>query len=189
MKLADWARSQGVDYKTAYRWFRDGILPIPSVQLPTGTILVTPAAASARAGTAVYGRVSSLGHKKDLERQVSRLVEHATRGKLAVTRIVKEVGSGLNGHRRKLMALLKDPEIGIIVVERRDRLARFGSEYIEAALRSAGRRILIVDSGETKDDLVRDMLDLLTSLCGRLYGKRSAKSRAARAVKAMESVG
>jgi predicted site-specific integrase-resolvase len=40
MKLADWARAQGIDYKTAYRWFRAGILPVPSRQLPTGTILV-----------------------------------------------------------------------------------------------------------------------------------------------------
>ena len=40
MKLATWARQQGVDYKTAYRWFRAGILPATSRQLPTGTILV-----------------------------------------------------------------------------------------------------------------------------------------------------
>lgn len=59
MKLADWARAQGIDYKTAYRWFRSGILPVPSVQLPTGTIFVTPEERTGKTEVAVYGRVSS----------------------------------------------------------------------------------------------------------------------------------
>jgi len=45
MKLADWARQQGIDYKTAYRWFRAGTLPVAAHQLPTGTILVDPSTA------------------------------------------------------------------------------------------------------------------------------------------------
>lgn len=186
MKLADWARAQGIDYKTAYRWFRSGILPLPSTQLPTGTILVFPKPEAAKLGVAVYGRVSSAGQKKDLDRQIARLVGFSTQNSLSVSKIVREVGSGLNGRRRRLLSLLKDPDVGTIVVEHRDRLARFGAEYIEAVLGGAGRRLLVVDTTEMKDDLVRDMVDVLTSLCARLYGKRSAKNRAERALKAME---
>ncbi len=186
MKLADWARAQGVDYKTAYRWFRAGILPVPSTQLPTGTILVTPSQEAIKTEVAVYGRVSSAGRKKDLDRQMARLLEYATKNSMSVSRAVKEVGSGLNGRRGKLISLLKDAKVGTIVVEHRDRLARFGAEYIEAVLAASGRRIIVVDPTEMKDDLVRDMVDVLTSMCARLYGKRAAKNRAERALKAME---
>ncbi|MFA0759898.1 MAG: hypothetical protein NOOUEUKL_002582, partial [Candidatus Fervidibacter sp.] len=82
MKLADWARQQGIDYKTAYRWFRSGTLPCPAWQNPkTGTILVDVGPREESSGAAIYARVSSADQKKDLERQVSRLVEYATRNK------------------------------------------------------------------------------------------------------------
>jgi len=72
------------------------------------------------------------------------------------------------------------------VVEHRDRLMRFGFEYLEAALASQGRRIIVVDESEVKEDLVRDMTEVLTSFCARLYGKRAAANRARRALEAME---
>jgi putative resolvase len=68
------------------------------------------------------------------------------------------------------------------VVERRDRLARFGVEHLEAALAAQGRRLVVVDPGETTDDLVRDMTDALTRFCARLYGRRGARNRALRAL-------
>jgi putative resolvase len=68
----------------------------------------------------------------------------------------------------------------VIVVEHRDRLARFGVEHLEAALSAQGRRIVVVDPGETIDDLVREMIEDLTSMCGRLYGRRSALTAAKR---------
>lgn len=96
-----------------------------------------------------------------------------------------EVGSGLNGKRRKLLALLADRSVGAIAVEHRDRFARWGAEYIEAALRASGRTLLVMDPAEVEDDLVRDMTDLLTSMCAKLYGRRAAKNRAQRALEAM----
>ena len=80
-----------------------------------------------------------------------------------------------------------DPSVGTIIVEHRERLCRFGFEYIEAALSARGARILVVDDGEVEeveDDLVRDATEVMTSLCARLYGKRSARRRAGRAVAA-----
>ena len=186
MKLAEWARQQGLDYKTTYRWFRAGILPVPSKQLPTGTILVEPVPWAEKRGAAVYARVSSGDQKRDLERQLARLVEHATANGLSIVKAVSEIGSGLNGHRPKLIGLLRDPRIGAIVVEHRDRLARLGSEYIEAALQSTGRKVVVVDENEMKDDLVQDMIEVLTSLCARLYGRRSAKNKAKKAMEAIE---
>jgi putative resolvase len=72
----------------------------------------------------------------------------------------------------------------VIVVEHRDRLARFGVEHLHAALAVQGRGIVVVDDGETCDDLVRDMIEVLTSMCARLYGRRGARNRAMRAVTA-----
>jgi putative resolvase len=80
--------------------------------------------------------------------------------------------------RRKLLRLLSDAKIGGVVVEHRDRFARFGSEYLEAALAASGRRLIVVDSSEMNDDLVQDMIAVLTSFCARLYGRRSARNRA-----------
>jgi putative resolvase len=68
------------------------------------------------------------------------------------------------------------------VVEHRDRLARFGVEHLEAVLSAQGRGLVVVDPGETSDDLVRDMIEVLTSFCARLYGRRGARNRALRAV-------
>jgi putative resolvase len=94
------------------------------------------------------------------------------------------VGSGLNGERRRLLEVLSDPSVGRIVVEHRDRLARFGTEYIEAALSAEGRELLVLEQEELSDDLVQDMIDVLTSFCARLYGRRSARRRALAAAQA-----
>jgi predicted site-specific integrase-resolvase len=116
---------------------------------------------------------------------VARVAAWATGQRLSVDRVVTEVGSALNGHRRAFLALLRDPAVSTIVVEHRDRFARFGAGYVEAALAANGRRLLVVDPAEVDDDLVRDMTEILTSLCARLYGKRAGANRAARAVAAV----
>ena len=87
----------------------------------------------------------------------------------------------MNGERPKLRRVLSDPGAKVIVVEHRDRLARFGVEHLEAALGAQGRRIVVADPGETTDDMVRDMIEVLTSMCVRLYGRRGARNRAMRA--------
>ena len=125
--------------------------------------------------------------KTDLERQLARLVEYATAQAMPVVQSVTEIGSGLNGHRPCLMKLLRAPAVTTIVVEHPGRLVRFGAEYIEAALAATGRRIVVVDEAEMKDDLVQDMIDVLVSFCARLYGRHSAKHRAKRALASIES--
>ncbi|MGX7670723.1 IS607 family transposase [Plantactinospora sp. DSM 117369] len=184
MNLKEWAKREGVHPVTAYRWFREGKLPVPARRVG-GLILVEQhAEASSPETTVVYGRVSSADQKSDLDRQVARVTAWATGRNLVVSRVVTEVGSALNGRRKKFLALLRDPTVTTIVVEHRDRFARFGGEYVEAALAAQGRRLLVVDPAEVDDDLVRDMTEILTSLCARLYGRRSAANRARRAVEA-----
>ncbi len=81
-----------------------------------------------------------------------------------------------------LALLLRDPSVGRILVEHRDRFCRFGSKYVEATLAAQGRELVVVDSAEVDDDLVRKMTEILTGMCARLYGKRAAANRAKRAL-------
>ena len=159
-------------------------MPVPARRLESGTIWVdaVPAAESGR--VVVYARVSSHDQRRDLDRQVARLTEWATGNGHAVGEVVTEVGSGLNGKRPKLRRILSDPSASVLVVEHRDRLARFGTEHLEAALAAHGRKVVVADPGETTDDLVREMIEVLTSMCARLYGRRGARNRAMRAVTA-----
>lgn len=185
VNLAEWAEKRGVSRTTAYAWFHEGKLPVPARKVG-GLILVDdhdePAAAPIK--TVVYARVSSADQRPDLDRQVARVTTWATSQDYSVDQVVTEIGSALNGHRRKFLSLLRDPSVGRIIVEHRDRFARFGTEYIEAALAAQGREIVVVDPAELDDDLVRDMTEMLTSFCARLYGKRAAAHRAARMVEA-----
>lgn len=87
----------------------------------------------------------------------------------------------------QMLKLLADATITVIVVEHRDRLARFGVELVTAALEAGGRRLVVMNETESKDDLVQDMTDVLTSLCARLYGQRGAANRARRALAAAEN--
>jgi putative resolvase len=184
MKLAEWARRNGVHPQTAYRWFREGTMPVPARRLPSGTIMVDVVSDDTQGQVVVYARVSSVDQRADLDRQVARVAGWVTGQNMVVSRVVTEVGSALNGRGKKFLGLLRDPSVTTIVVEHRDRFARFGAEYVEAALAAQGRRLLVADPAEVDDDLVRDVTEILTSLCARLYGRRAAANRASRAVAA-----
>lgn len=177
---------QGVHPQTAYRWFREGALPVPAERVGPRTILVHPQRVTERtgAGVALYARVSSHDQEEDLHRQVARLSEWAATTGLRVVRVESEVGSGMSGRRAKLSRLLSDPEVTVVVVEHRDRLGRMNTELVEAALAAHGRRLVVLEEREVDDDLVRDMTEVLTSFCARLYGRRSAARRAQQAVAA-----
>ena len=134
--------------------------------------------------TVLYARVSSHDQKPDLDRQKLRLLEHAQRERITVDDVVTEIGSGLNGARPKLVQMLERPRLAFVLIEHRERLARFGFEMVDALLRARGGRVIVVDDREVEDDLVRDMTEVLTRLCARLYGRRSAARRARRALEA-----
>jgi predicted site-specific integrase-resolvase len=186
MKLSHWAKQQGISYKTAYRMFKEDRLPFQSEQLPTGTILVHPEQPQQQQ-IALYARVSSSDQKEDLHRQLQRLRDYTSAQGLRVMKEVSEIGSGLNGHRKKIHALLQDQSISVIVVEHRDRLARFGVPLLESALSASGRQILVINDMEYQDDIMQDFIDLVTSMCARIYGKRAAKNKAKKALEAIKT--
>jgi predicted site-specific integrase-resolvase len=177
-KLSTWAEEKGVHYRTALSWVRDGLMPLPVERTPGGHIRVIEGEKTTTR-TVLYARVSSSDQKADLERQVDRLRIFAAAKGYEGVEVVSEIGSGLNGHRRRLLALLSDTAVGRIVVEHRDRLARFGVEYIEAALVAQGREVVVVESGEHKLDLVQDFVDVVTCLkYERMWAKRALAAAA-----------
>jgi putative resolvase len=94
----------------------------------------------------------------------------------------------MDGLRAKVRRLLADPGVTAVVVEHRDRLGRMNTGLVESALAAHGRRLVVLDDCEVDDDLVRDMVEVLTSCCARLYGRRCARNRALKAGSAARSV-
>ena len=195
MLVKEWAAREGLHPQTVWKWCREGTMPVPVEHTPTGMWLIHDPKYETRScatpdgsRTVCYARVSSADQKVDLRRQADRLKAFALSMGVEHPEVVTETGSGMNEHRRKLNRLLADPTVGTIVVEHRDRLARVNFELVENALRAQGRRVIVVDDAELDDDLVRDMAEVLTSLCARLYGRRAAKHRAQAALEAMRGV-
>jgi putative resolvase len=169
MKLSRYAKKVGVSYKTAYRWYRAGALD--AYQTPTGIIIVRDQANEKPVigRIALYARVSSIGQKDDLERQVQRLKDYAAAKGYNVSKVVSEIASGLNDQRPKLEELLADSSIATIVVENRDRRTRFGSHYIETLLQAQGRQLEMIFPTDTGYELVDDFVAVLNSKTSRIY--------------------
>ena len=180
-KLLAWAKEMGIHPSTAYRWARTDAIPGKFVQTSTGAWFVKEdEEPESRPGkTVVYARVSGHDQKESLDLQVARIVQKY-QGK--IDKVVTEIGSGMNPGRAKINSLLADPQVSTIVVESKDRLARMNVELVESALRAQGRTIAYIDEAEAEDDVVQDIIDFMTSVCARMYGKRGAKARAKRAV-------
>jgi predicted site-specific integrase-resolvase len=181
MKLSQYARHAGVRYETAWRWFKAGYLT--GYQTATGTIIITetPAPPPVAQRVAIYARVSSAEHRENLERQTQRLNDYCAAKGYPVARTVREIASGVNDRRPKLLALLNDPTITIIVVEHKDRLTRFGFTYLDTLLRQQGRQIEVINPSEDEQaDLLADMTSIIYSFAARLYGKRRAKRKTER---------
>src|SRR5258708_23791827 len=125
MKLSKYAKHVGVSYKPAYRWYGAGSLD--AYQTETGIIIVRDQhdAQPVTGRIALYGRVSSIGQKEDLERQMHRLKDYAAAKGYQVSKEVTEIASGLNDKRPKLEKLLADPSIRTLIVKNPYRLTRF----------------------------------------------------------------
>ena len=187
IRLTQWAAQLGMHRMTAWRHYNAGTLPPELQPKKIGNIIYVLANPGATGGRTVgYARVSSTEQKPHLEAQANRLWAHAGKNRIQMDQVVSEVASGLNDRRPKLRKLLADPTVHTIMVEHRERLARFGAGMVEAMLQARGGSLIVIDDKEVPDDLVRDMTEILTCFCARLYGKRSAANRAR---KALEAVG
>ena len=186
MKLITYAKKLGISYRTVWQHFQDGAIP-GAFQLPTGTIIV-PDEAIPSVGEAplhrrnvraiTYARVSSRENENNLETQSRRLASFCAAKGYTVTHNVKEVGSGLNDKRRKLLDLLARDDFDILVVEHKDRLTRFGFEYIAALLPRLGKKVEVINVADNdKQDLIQDFTSVITSFCARIYGQRRSKRK------------
>lgn len=183
IRLSDWARQYGMSTQSAWRMLNEGRLPgdleVERVGRLWYVILPDDTPAMLTVG---YARVSSYEQKSQLEPQANRLWAYAGQNGIVLDSVVSEIASGLNDRRPKLLSVLGDSRVNRVLVEHRDRLARFGVGMVDAMLQSRGGGLLVIDEQELDDDLVRDMTDVLTCFCARLYGRRSAANRAKRAM-------
>lgn len=173
MRLSEYAKQMGVCYRTAWVWFNNGKIE-GAYQLPTGTIIVpNNIEKHEEYGVVLYARTSSSQNKDLLERQAERLVNYATTRGYKIKKVVKEFGSGLNDERKKLAEVLKDGKYDKIIVEHKDRLTRFGFNWLQLL---TDNRIEVVNESEQKDeDITRDLISVIHCFSARIYGLRRSQ--------------
>ena len=165
----------GVSVRTLWRRINDGSLLVE--RSSTGRVFVNlEEEQTSLLNVCIYARVSSSENKDNLEKQKERLVSYCNAKGYKVSKIITEIGSGLNDERKKLESILMDKSINLIVVEHKDRLARFGLNYIQKLLELDNRKIEIINSQTNdEDDLMQDFVSIITSFTARLYGRRRSK--------------
>ena len=191
MKLSDYAKTLGISYLTAWRHYKAGKIPYPTEQLPTGTVIVDYDPKKMSGGVvkvAIYARVSSGENKDNLDRQAERLSQYAMAKGYQIAYVIKEVGSGLNDNRKKLEKLFLKDDYDILLVEHKDRLGRFGTHYIDILLKRLGVNLEVVNLADNgRDELMQDLVAIITSFAARLYGQRRAKRKTEKIVEALNS--
>jgi len=179
MKLSEYAKLYGVTYRTAWNHWKTG--KVSGIQLPTGTVVLQNVQKSIPIDentVCIYTRVSSSENKDNLNRQAERLYEYAAAKGYKIKHIIKEIGSGVNDSRKKLNTILTKYDYNVLLVEHKDRLTRFGYNYLELLLRECGKRIEVVnDTEDQTHDLMEDFISIITSFCARLYGLRRSKRK------------
>ena len=184
-KISQYAKENNVTIRTVWRWIEKGRLIIE--RTPTNRIFIVEDLEEKPLSVAIYCRVSSSENKNNLETQKERLISYCNAKGWKVDKIVTEIGSGLNDTRPKLEKLLLDTTISIIVVEHKDRLARFGINYIQKLLEKDQRKIEIVNNVDSdKEELVQDFVSIITSYCARIYGNRRSKRKTEKLIKELE---
>jgi predicted site-specific integrase-resolvase len=176
VKLSKYAKMTGVSVRTLWRRINEGKLQI--IRSETGRVFIDidDDINPYKLKVCVYARVSSSENKDNLERQKERLISYCNAKGYKVSLVITEIGSGLNDKRKKLEKILLDKSINLIVVEHKDRLARFGLNYIQKLLELDNRKIEIINpQTNDEDDLMQDFVSIITSFTARLYGRRRSK--------------
>ena len=173
MKLSDYAKLKGVCYRTAWNWFQAGKIQ-NTEQLDNGTIIINSKIIIQKSKDVIlYSRVSSYEQKDDLNRQLIRLREFANSNGYIIKKEFKEIASGMNDNRKILNKILTNQDYKVIIIENKDRLTRFGFNYIKTLLELQDRFIITINESNSKDDdIIKDLISIITSFCCRLYGMR-----------------
>ncbi len=173
-KISQYARKNNVSIRTIWNWIK--LEKVKTVRTKSGGWLIVEDENTRFERVAIYARVSSSENKSNLETQKQRLLDYCAAKGYKVDFVVTEIGSGLNDTRPKLEKLLIDNSITKIVVEHKDRLARFGLNYIENLLKLNNRTIEYINPvNDEKEDLIQDFVSIITSFTARLYGQRRSK--------------
>ena len=159
-------------------------------QIDTGTIIVPNDIFEKQqlneGRTIIYAHVSNSEQRNtNLETQAQRLIDFSIANGWQIDEVIKEVGSGLNDERPKLVNLLmSDQPIRRIVVEHKDRLTRFGFNYLEILAKKQNFEIVVVNKVENdKEDLIQDFISIITSFCARIYSKRRVNRKIEQLIK------
>lgn len=176
-KISQYAKLNRVTSRTVWNWIKEGKVKIE--RTTTNRVLIVDEDLEKKIlNVAIYCRVSSSENKQNLESQKQRVLSFCAARGYNVTKIVCEIGSGLNDYRPKLESLLLDKSVDKIVVEHKDRLARFGINYIEKLLFIQNRSIEVINVNDNeKQDLIEDFVNVITSFAARLYGQRRSKRK------------
>ena len=188
IKLSEYAVLNGVTYRTAWNRFKAGKIP-NAYKDEFGNVLVKIDNDNLENynKVAIYTRVSSNENKSNLNSQTDRLKQYATAKGYQIVEVVKEVGSGVNDNRPKLLKLLKKDNYGILLVEHKDRLTRFGFNYIKTLLEVKKVKIEVVNEAEDdKSDLMQDLISIIYSFSARMYGLRRSKRKTEQVIKCLE---
>lgn len=184
-KLRDYANEHGVTYRTAYSHFRLGLIE-GAYQLPSSTIVIPDsyeAEKPVERYIITYARVSSSENKDNLNTQSQRLYDFCVANGWCVKEAIKEIGSGINDARPKLMKILKEGKATHLVVEHKDRLSRFGFNYIKELCNKFNCKIVIINETATeKEDIIQDFVSIITSFCAKIYGQRRSKRNTERII-------
>lgn len=178
-KLSEYAKTHGLSYRTAYNHFRANLIE-GAYQLPTGTVVIPDHVELVPRTEYIvtYARVSSSENKSNLKSQSERLIAFCNAKGWTTRENICEVGSGMNDKQKKLIDVLSEGKATKIVVEHKDRLTRFGFNYIKLACDKIGCEIVVLNEvdGE-KEDTIQDFVSIITSFCAKLYGQRRSKRK------------
>ena len=180
------AKKLGVSKMTVLRWIKSGKLKAHRI----GKEYRVPESEIKRIlkgkipdKVVIYARVSSRDQKEDLERQIEYLKNYCSSKGYQVTKILTDISSSLNENRKglkQLFKLVESGEVTKVVITYQDRLTRFGFKYLEQYFNSHGVEIEVIFDDEEKTpekELVEDLLAIVTSFAGKLYGMRSHKKK------------
>ena len=187
-KLSQYAKERSITYRTAWNHYKNN--KVKTFVSNTGSIYVYEEKDMININDKVvlYARVSSSENKSNLESQLKRIREFSIAKGYTIYKEIKEVGSGINDNRKQLIDLLSKNEFTKIVVEHKDRLTRFGFNYIQTLLKSQGKEIEIInETNSNKEDLIQDFISIITSYCARIYGLRRSKRKTEKLIKELEN--
>lgn len=179
IKLSEYAKNNCVTYKTAHNRFKSGKI-IGAIRDDTGHILVpvnNPINDNDNK-CIIYARVSSNTQKKDLYKQTERLKSFAAAKGYNIVGVKSEIASGMNDSRKALTNILQRDDWGVLLVENKDRLTRFGFNYLKVLLEKSDKKIEVMNLNDNeKTDLMADLISIIYSFSARIYGLRRRKKR------------